>query len=133
MPMALSTGNATKLIHEKYQNCVKKYRVQLRDIVVISLQQDRTGFQIDFSLSRAAWNSLNKDHHFQADFSLDEVDARWESVLCPTNNKNIPNKPSAFNVVNRSNCNKRYNLSMKDSEKYHKSYCHTLFNIHKRI
>lgn len=45
-------------------------------------------------------------YHFHEDFNLDEVDARWDSVLCPTTIKNIPNKPSDFNVVNRSNCTK---------------------------
>ncbi|GER29678.1 S-adenosyl-L-methionine-dependentmethyltransferases superfamily protein [Striga asiatica] len=32
------------------------------------------------------------------------MDARWESVLCPKNIKKIPSIPSAFNVMNRSNC-----------------------------
>ena len=50
----------------------------------------------------------NENHRrAQADFNLAEVEARWERVLCPTNTKKTPKMPSAFNVVNRSNCVKR--------------------------
>jgi hypothetical protein len=41
---------------------------------------------------------------FQVDFNLEDVEARWERILCPTNIKKAPKKPRVFNVVNRSNC-----------------------------
>lgn len=39
-----------------------------------------------------------------ADFSLADVEARWERILCPTNIRKAPKNPNVLSVVNKSSC-----------------------------
>jgi hypothetical protein len=45
----------------------------------------------------------------QADFNLDDIEARCERILCPTNIRKAPKKPRAFSVVKRSHCSGKKN------------------------
>lgn len=57
-----------------------------------------------FELKCSATNLFVLYSQAQADFNLADAAARWVRILCPTNTRNTPKKPSSFSVWNRSNC-----------------------------